>query len=79
MTVTMDSRVRMVIDTQYIWCEKNRNNWSSQIIYLIPECSFNSDMFVIGQCCRFNKDVLSLGGETVKCDHQLKIELIHTI
>ena len=39
----------------------------------------DSDMFVIGQCCRFNKDILLLGGETVKCDHQLKIELIHTI
>ena len=39
----------------------------------------DSDMFVIGQCFCFNKDILLLDGETVKCDHQLKIELIHTI
>ena len=39
----------------------------------------DSDMFVIGQCCRFNKDMLLLGGETVKCDLKLKIELIHTL
>ena len=36
---------------------------------------FDSDMFVIGQCCLFNKDILLLGVETVKGDHQLKIEL----
>ena len=36
-------------------------------------------MFVIGQCCRFNKDILLLGEETVKGDYQLKIEFIHTI
>ena len=39
----------------------------------------DSDMFVIGQCCRFNKDISLLYRETVKCDHHLKIELIHTI
>ena len=39
----------------------------------------DSDMFVIGQYCRFNKDISLLDGETVNCDHQLKIELIHTI
>ena len=39
----------------------------------------DSGMFVIGQRCRFNKDILLLDGETVKCDRQLKIELIHTI
>ena len=41
--------------------------------------SVDSDMFVIGQCCRFNKNILLLGVETVKGDHQLKIELIHAI
>ena len=39
----------------------------------------DSDMFVIGQCCRFNKVILLLVGETVKYDYQLKIGLIHTI
>ena len=39
----------------------------------------DSDMFVIGQCSRFNKDILLLDMETVKYDHQLKIDVIHTI
>ena len=49
------------------------------MIILSPRMLVDSDMFVIGQCCRVYKDILLLGGETVKGDHQLKIELIHTI
>ena len=37
---------------------------------------FDSAMFVIGQCCGFYKDILLLDGQTVKCDHHLKTELI---
>ena len=38
MPVTMDSRVMMVRDAQYMKCDKDRNNLNSQMIYLIPEC-----------------------------------------
>ena len=36
MTVTMYTRVMMVRDAEL--CEKDRNKWNSQMIYLIPEC-----------------------------------------
>ena len=50
------------------------------MIYLIPECWLTRTCSsVVGQCCRFNKDILLLGGETEKGDHQLKIEVIQTI
>ena len=80
MKATMESRVMMVIEAQQQ--EKDRNKGNSQMIYLIPECwLIDSDMFVIAQCCRWtaptpclNKYSLLLGGETVKGDHQQKIE-----
>ena len=78
MTETMGSRVMMVRDEQLR--EKDRNKRNSQMIYLIPECWLTRTCLLLASAVlgqphtMLNTDILLLGVETVKGDHQLKIE-----